>query len=98
MSKGIPKLMSSIKFNLISNNVKGILLSSHIKRDYKSSSILKIKVVPMTFHFSKKYIPRRKIKLDGIMILVVTGIIPMANLIHAMFLFRSIMYTVRKSV
>ena len=52
----------------------------------------------MTFHFSKKYIPRRKIKLDGIMILVVTGIIPMVNLIHAMFLFRSIMYTVRKSV
>ena len=31
MAKGIPKLMSSIKFNLISNNVKGILLSSHIK-------------------------------------------------------------------
>ena len=53
----------------------------------------------MAFCFCKKYIPQRKMKLDGMMILMVRYIIPTVNLTHAVFLllfFGSIMYAVRK--
>ena len=61
-------------------------VSSHIKSDQKFSGILKIKVVLMAFYFCKKHIPRRKMKFDGVMILMVRYIIPTVNLIHAVFL------------
>ena len=61
-------------------------VSSNIKSDLKFPSILKIKVVPMAFYFCKKHIPRRKMKLDGMMILMVRYIIPTVNLIHALLL------------
>ena len=74
-------------------------VSSHTKSDKKFSSILKIKVVPMVFCFCKKHIPRRKMKLDGLMILIVRFIIPTINLVHAVYLllfFDRIIYTARK--
>ena len=40
----------------------------------------------MALGFRKKHIPQRKMKLDGLMILMVRYIIPRVNLIHVVFL------------
>ena len=51
----------------------------------------------MAFYFCKKHIPQRKMKLDGMRILLFRYIIPTINLIHAVFLLLflgSITYTV----
>ena len=40
----------------------------------------------MTFYFCKDHILRRKMKLDGMMILIVREIIPMVDIIRTVFL------------
>ena len=73
-------------------------VSSHKKAIQNFSSILKIKVVPMAFYFCKTHIPQRKMKLHGMMILIVRCIIPTLKLIHVVFLllFLVAQHTVRK--
>ena len=75
--------MDSIKFNLISNNVKGIQPN---KKRLKILKYPKKKFILMEFRFCKEHIPRWKMRLDGMVILMDRYIIPMVNLIHAVFL------------